>query len=127
MARTTFTAEGAKPIGPYAQAVDGGTHVFLSGQIPVDPATNALVAGDIAAQTKQVFANITAILKAAGLSLDDVVKATVFMSDLAEFKAMNEVYGAMFAAPYPARSTVQVAALPLGAKIEIEVIAKKKG
>jgi 2-iminobutanoate/2-iminopropanoate deaminase len=121
----TFTAQGAKPIGPYAQAVDGGSFVFLSGQIPVDPVTNALVDGDIAAQTQQVLANIAAILKAADLTFDDVIKSTVFMTDLSEFKSMNEIYAQAFAAPYPARSTVQVAALPLGAKVEIEVIAKK--
>jgi 2-iminobutanoate/2-iminopropanoate deaminase len=121
----TFTAQGAKQIGPYAQAVDGGSFVFLSGQIPVDPVTNALVDGDIAAQTQQVLANIAAILKAADLTFDDVIKSTVFMTDLSEFKSMNEIYAQAFAAPYPARSTVQVAALPLGAKVEIEVIAKK--
>ena len=123
--RKTYTAQGAKPIGPYSQAVDAGEFVFLSGQIPVDPVTNALVAGDVVAQATQVFANITAILSAAGLSPDHVVKATVFMTDLSEFKSMNAVYEQAFSSPYPARTTVQVAALPLGAKLEIEVIAKK--
>ena len=123
--RKTYTAQGAKPIGPYSQAVDAGEFVFLSGQIPVDPVTNALVAGDVVAQATQVFANITAILSAAGLSPDHVVKATVFMTDLSEFKSMNAEYEQAFSSPYPARTTVQVAALPLGAKLEIEVIAKK--
>ena len=108
---------------PYSVAIDTGSTVYVSGQVPLDPATGKLVPGDIKAQTEQVFANLNSALSAAGLSLAHVVKSTVFMTDLAEFGAMNEVYARQMPAPFPARSTVQVAALPLGAKVEIEVVA----
>ena len=108
---------------PYSVAIDTGSTVYVSGQVPLDPATGKLVPGDIKAQTEQGFANLNSALSAAGLSLAHVVKSTVFMTDLAEFGAMNEVYARQMPAPFPARSTVQVAALPLGAKVEIEVVA----
>jgi 2-iminobutanoate/2-iminopropanoate deaminase len=108
---------------PYSVAIDTGTTVYVSGQVPLDVATGKLVPGGIKDQTEQVFANLRAALIEAGLSLHNVVKSTVFMTDLAEFGAMNEVYAKHMPAPYPARSTVQVAALPLGAKVEIEVVA----
>ena len=108
---------------PYSPGLDTGTTLYVSGQVPLDPKTGKLVPGDIKAQTEQVFANLRDVLQTAGLSLHHVVKSTVFMTDLAEFGAMNEVYAKQMPAPYPARSTVQVAALPLGAKVEIEVIA----
>lgn len=113
-------------IGPYSQAVDTGGVVFCSGQLPVDPATRALVAGDITVQTRQVLANLRAVLAAAGLALPDVAKTTVFLADLADFAAMNAVYADAFGPHKPARSTVQVARLPLDARIEIECMAVRK-
>jgi 2-iminobutanoate/2-iminopropanoate deaminase len=117
------TDRAPKAIGPYSQAIRAGSLLFCSGQIPLDPATGALVEGDIAAQTRQVFANITAILQTAGTSLDRVVKTTVFLADMNDFAAMNEVYATFFTSPAPARSTVAAAGLPRNARIEIEVIA----
>ena len=110
-----------KAIGPYSQAVRAGSLLFLSGQIPLDPATGALVGGDIADQTHRIFRNIGEILEAAGASFDQVVRTTVYLADMADFAAMNEVYGGYFAAPAPARSTVQAAGLPKNARIEIDV------
>ncbi|MDE6196669.1 MAG: RidA family protein [Muribaculaceae bacterium] len=116
----TTAAPGA--IGPYSQAIDTGSFVYASGQIPVDPATGIIPEG-ITAQTEQSLANVCAILDAAGLSVDNVVKTTVFLSDMANFGAMNEVYGRVFSEPYPARSAVAVRELPKGVLVEIEVIA----
>jgi len=116
--------EAPKPIGPYNQAVKAGNLVFLAGQIPVDPATGDLVAGGAAEQTERVIANIKAVLKSAGTSLDNVVKATVFLKDLNDFGKMNEVYAKHFPADNaPARSTIQVARLPKDSLVEIEVVA----
>jgi 2-iminobutanoate/2-iminopropanoate deaminase len=117
------TDQAPKAIGPYSQAIKAGTLLYCSGQIPLDPATGALVEGDIATQTRRVFANIDAILSAAGVSFDRVVKTTVFLADMNDFAAMNEVYATYFSSPAPARSTVAAAGLPKGARIEIEVIA----
>lgn len=111
------------PVGPYNHAVRAGDLLFCAGQIPLDPATGQLVAGDIRAQTERVLLNIKAILDAEKLTFAHVVKSTVFLADLADFGAMNEVYGRFFTADFPARSTIQVAALPRGAQVEIEVIA----
>ncbi len=116
-------AGAAVPVGPYSHAVRVGDLLFCSGQIPLDPATGALVVGDIRAQTERVLQNITVILAAERLSFADVVKTTVFLMDMADFAAMNEVYARHFTADYPARSTVQVAGLPKGARVEIEVVA----
>ena len=116
-------AGGAAPVGPYSHAVRAGELLFCSGQIPLDPATGALVAGDIRAQTERVLQNIGIILASERLSFADVVKTTVFLIDMADFASMNEVYARHFTADYPARSTVQVAGLPKGARVEIEVIA----
>lgn len=116
-------AGAAAPVGPYSHAVRVGDLLFCSGQIPLDPATGALVAGDIRAQTQRVIENIQLILAAERLTLGNVVKTTVFVTDLADFAAMNEVYARFFTADFPARSTVQVAALPKGARVEIEVLA----
>lgn len=113
----------AAPVGPYSHAVRTGNLLFCSGQIPLDPATGSLVAGDIKAQTDRVLQNVGLLLQSEGLDFSRVVKATVFMVDLAEFAAMNEVYATFFTADFPARSTVQVAALPKGARVEIEVVA----
>lgn len=125
MTRSAVVAPDApEAIGPYSHAIEAtGRFVFLSGQTPLDPSTGLLVAGDVTAQARQVFANLTAVLEAAGLSLDDVVKVTVFLTDMADFEAMNAVYATVFSAPFPARTTVAVAGLPRGARIEIELTA----
>ncbi|MDE5642660.1 MAG: RidA family protein [Muribaculaceae bacterium] len=117
---STTAAPGA--IGPYSQAIDTGTFVFASGQIPINPATGEVVSG-IKAQTEQAIANATAILNEAGLTLDNVVKTTVYLADMNDFAAMNEVYGNAFTAPYPARSAVAVRELPKKVLVEIEVLA----
>ena len=119
-----ITAAGAaKAIGPYSPAVKIGNMLFLSGSIPLDPASGQLVEGGIKEQTTRVLENIQALLAAAGADFRHVVRTTVFMIDLGEFAAMNEVYASYFAAPYPARSTVQVAKLPRDVRVEIDVIA----
>jgi len=117
------TESAPKAIGPYSQAVRAGGLLFVSGQVPLDPATGQIVSGDIAAQTHQVFRNIGEILAAGGASFDHVVRTTVFLADMNDFAAMNDVYGTYFAAPAPARATVQVSRLPRDARIEIDVIA----
>jgi 2-iminobutanoate/2-iminopropanoate deaminase len=117
------TSAAPAAIGPYSQAVRAGNLLFVSGQLPLDPATGQFVDGDIAAMTRQIFANIQAVLAAAGANLDQIVKTTVFLADLEDFQAMNTAYAEFFSADPPARSTVQVARLPRDARIEIEVIA----
>jgi 2-iminobutanoate/2-iminopropanoate deaminase len=117
------TASAPAAIGPYSQAVKAGGFVFVSGQIPLDPATGQMVPGDIAAQTHRVFTNLREILTAAGSSLDKVVRSTVYLADMGDFAAMNEVYGSYFTAPAPARSTIQAGRLPKDARVEIDVIA----
>lgn len=119
------SANGPKAIGPYSHGVWAGDLLFLSGQTPIDPATGSLVEGDVADQTDQVFRNLEAVLSDAGLAMDDVVKTTVFLTTMADFPEMNAVYGRHFAEPFPARSTVAVAQLPLGARVEIELVAKR--
>jgi len=123
MKRIIQTIDAPAAIGPYSQAVEVGDTLYISGQIPLDPKTMKVVEGGIKEQTLQVLNNIGAILKEAGYNYSDVVKSTCFLSDMANFKAMNEVYGKFFTRDFPARSTVQVAALPKGANVEIEVIA----
>src|SRR5436190_24183272 len=123
MKKAVSSPEAPKAIGPYSQAVRAGQLLFLSGQVPIDPATGQLVGGDIAAQTRRVFDNLGAVLKAGGRSFDDVVRTTVFLADMNDFAAMNEVYGQYFKDPYPARATVQVARLPKDSRVEIDVIA----
>lgn len=122
--RAVETADAPAPVGPYSQAVIQDGWLFASGQIPLDPATGQLVEGDIEAQTERVLANLSAVLEEAGASLDDVVRTTIYLADLADFPRVNQVYaGAFRGDPAPARSTFQVAALPLGARIEIDAIA----
>jgi 2-iminobutanoate/2-iminopropanoate deaminase len=123
--RSSVDAAGAPaPVGPYSHAVAAaGEVVYLSGQTPIDPASGRLVAGDVSVQVRQVFANLEQVLVAAGLTFDAVVKVNVFLVDMADFSAMNSVYGSVFEAPYPARTTVAVAGLPLGARVEIELVA----
>ena len=120
------TEKAPAAIGPYSQAIDSGTGlVFLSGQLPIDPATGAFPEGGIKEQTRQSILNARAILEAAGLGLKDVVKTTVFLADMGDFAAMNEVYAAFFTAPFPARSAIAVKTLPKGALVEIECIAAR--
>ena len=125
MTRKAITAEGAAAVGPYSHAVRAGKLLYLSGQTPLDPTTGQLLEGDVKAQTAQCFTNLFAVLKADGLTPDHVVKVNVFLTDMNDFAAMNEVYGRQFSEPYPARTTIGVAALPLGARIEIELIARR--
>jgi 2-iminobutanoate/2-iminopropanoate deaminase len=123
MKKIISTNEAPAAIGPYSQAVRSGNLVFCSGQIPLDPKSGQIVSGDIAAQTRRALDNIAAVLRAEGLTFDNVVKTTVFLADLGDFQTVNEIYGSYFKQDPPARSTVQVSALPRGAKIEIEAIA----
>lgn len=126
MARKTIHSDNApKAIGPYSQAVQvpAGTMTFLSGQIPLDPQTMNIVEGDVVAQTEQVMKNLQAVLEAAGLTFDNVVRCGIFVTDLNDFAKVNEVYGRYFKGPPPARATVQVAALPRAVKVEIDAIA----
>ena len=122
---TVSTEKAPKAIGPYSQAVIAGDLIFTSGQIPLDPATQQLIQGDIRAQTERVMENLAAVLAAAKVGFENVVKATIFVADLGDFATVNEVYGKRFPSAPPARSTVQVAALPKGARVEIELIARR--
>ena len=125
MRREIITTDRIAPsVGPFSAAVRAGDLLFLSGQVGLDPATGKLVAGDIGAQTEQIFANISAVLEAAGKSFDDVMKTTVYLADMRDFAAMNAVYARYFQTPYPARTTIQAAGLPLGVPVEIEVVAR---
>lgn len=117
------TPSAPAAIGPYSQAISAGGLLFVSGQIPLDPATGAMVDGDIAAQTHRVFKNLEEILKAGGASLNAVVRTTVYLADMNDFPAMNEVYATYFSSPAPARATVQAARLPRDARVEIDCIA----
>lgn len=123
MRKAVATTTAPAAIGPYSQAVIAGGFLFVSGQIPLDPATGALVSGSIADETRRVFDNLKAILEAAGATFDNVVKTTVYLSDMADFSAMNAVYATYFSDPAPARATVQAAALPKGVRVEIDLIA----
>ncbi len=123
MKQTIETEKAPRAIGPYSQAVVAGGFVFASGQIPLDPQTGEFVAGGVAEQTEQVLINLIAVLEAAGSSLDQVVKTTVFLADMKDFAAMNEVYGRYFSAEPPARATVEAARLPRDARVEIEAVA----
>ena len=126
MPRKAFSAAGATAVGPYSHAVESGDLIFLSGQTPIDSQTGKLAEGGIAQQTKQCFENLFNVLEASGLTSDDVEKVNVFLTDMNNFAAMNEVYAKQFSKPYPARTTIGVASLPLGAQIEIEMIARRK-
>jgi 2-iminobutanoate/2-iminopropanoate deaminase len=125
MSRKAFNASGAVAVGPYSHAIESGDLIFLSGQTPVDSQTGKLVEGDITEQTSQCFKNLFNVLKAAGLTPDNVEKVNVFLTDMNHFSAMNEVYAKQFSKPYPARTTIGVASLPLGAQVEIEMIARR--
>ncbi len=123
MRQAVSTPSAPQAIGPYSQGVRAGSLLFVSGQVPIDPATGNVIEGDIAAQTHRVFQNIGEILKAGGASFDHVVRTTVFLADMNDFAAMNAVYATYFTAPAPARATVQVSRLPKDARVEIDVIA----
>jgi reactive intermediate/imine deaminase len=116
------TADAPAAVGPYSQAVRHGNLVFLSGQIALDPAVGKLVEGDIATQTRQVFRNLKAVCEAAGGNLDAILKLNIYLTDLGNFATVNEIMAATFSAPYPARATIGVAALPLGAEVEMEAV-----
>jgi 2-iminobutanoate/2-iminopropanoate deaminase len=125
MAKSAITSPESRPIGPYSPGIAVGDLVFLSGQTPLEAATGKLVEGDIARQARQCLENLKALLETAGLGFGHVVKTTIFLTDMADFAAVNEVYKAYLREPYPARSTVAVAALPMGAAVEIEMIASR--
>jgi 2-iminobutanoate/2-iminopropanoate deaminase len=127
MKKIISTNEAPAAIGPYSQAVRNGNLVFCSGQIPLDPKSGEIVSGDIAVQTRRVMDNIAALLRAEGLSFDNIVKTTIFLTNLGDFQVVNQIYGSYFKNDPPARSTVQIAALPRGANVEIEVIAATNG
>ena len=123
MNKIISTPEAPAAVGPYSQAVRVGSTIYCAGQIPLDPKSGQIVSGGIDAQTRRVLDNITAVLKAEGLTFENIVKTTIFLTDLGDFQTVNEVYGSYFKQAPPARSTVQVSALPKGARIEIEAIA----
>lgn len=121
--RRAVEVTDAVAVGPYSHAIVSNGHLFCSGQTPLDPATGELVGGGVGPQTTQCLANLLAVVRAAGLGADDVVKCNVYLTDMDDFAEMNDAYQAVFTAPYPARTTVAVAALPLGAAVEIELVA----
>lgn len=125
MRTAIVTDKGPKPVGPYSQAIVEGDFIFVSGQGPINPATNQLELADARAETTRVFENIKAILQAAGSSLAQVVKCNVYLRDINDFAAMNEVYKTYFSPPFPARTTIQAGALPGGIAVEIECVARK--
>lgn len=126
MPRKAIISKKASAIGPYSHGIDSDGFVFLSGQTPIDPTTGKLVEGDIARQTQQSFTNLFGVLEAAGLRPDDVQKVNVYLTDMGDFPAMNAVYKEQFQEPYPARTTIGVASLPLNARVEIELVARRK-
>ena len=123
MKEAIASPQAPKAIGPYSAAIRAGLLLFISGQIPLDPATGQIVSGDIAAQTRRVLDNVGALLEAGNRSFADVVRTTIFLADMNDFAAVNEIYGQYFSEPYPARATVQVARLPRDARVEIDAIA----
>ena len=125
MRNAIVTEKAPKPVGPYSQAIVEGDFIFVAGQGPINPLTGTLELGDVRSETKRAFENLQAILQAAGSSLDHVVKCNVYLRDINDFAAMNEVYRTFFTAPFPARTTIQAGALPGGIAVEIECIAKQ--
>lgn len=124
MKKAFMTLQAPKPVGPYSQVVESGGFLFLAGQVPLTP-QNTMNEGDITAQTRQVMDNLKAVLEAAGCAMNDVVKTTIFLADLGDFETVNGIYAEYFQEPYPARSTVQVSRLPRGARLEIDLIARR--
>ncbi len=125
MVRNAFNAQNSSPVGPYSHVSEAEGLLFFSGQIGVDPETGKFSPGGISSETEQCFKNIKTVLESAGLTEDNIVKVTVFLTDMGSFAEMNSIYEKFFSKPYPARSTIGVASLPLGARVEIEVIARK--
>jgi 2-iminobutanoate/2-iminopropanoate deaminase len=125
MKKEIATPDAPQAIGPYSQAIEAGGFIFASGQIPINPATGEINQGPVEDQTRQVLTNLKAVLEAGGLSMDHVVKCTVFLQDMNDFAAMNKVYGEFFTQPFPARAAIQVARLPKDVKVEIEAVAAK--
>lgn len=125
MKKIIRTANAPKPVGPYSQAVEAGGFIFCSGQIAIDPKTDQVMTGPVEQQTKQVIENIEAVLKEVGLTLQNVIKSTIFLTNMNDFQAVNEVYSRYFVEQPPARSTIAVSALPKGVNVEIEVIAQR--
>ena len=125
MTKKVFIPEGASIIGAYSPAVEAGSLIYFSGQIPIDSETGKIIEGDVKAQTRQCFKNLSSVLCATDTSPDDVVKTTIYLTDMSDYAAVNEIYGEYFKAPYPARTAIAVCALPLGSKVEIEVVVKK--
>ena len=123
--RAPVTSPTASAVGPYSHGIDTGEVVYCSGQTPIDPQTGRLAAGDVAARTDQCLDNLFDVLAAASLAPDDVIKVNVYLTDMGDFEAMNRAYAARFAEPYPARTTIGVASLPLGSDIEIELVARR--
>ena len=126
MPRKAITANGAISVGPYSHAIDSDGLVYFSGQTPIDPKTGSLINDNIKDQTKQSFVNLFNVLASAGLTSDDVIKVNVYLTDMKNFKEMNEIYAGQFNSPYPARTTIGVKELPLNALVEIEMIARRK-
>jgi 2-iminobutanoate/2-iminopropanoate deaminase len=125
MKKVIYTDNAPKPLGPYSQAIESGGFVFLAGQIPIDPKTNEVITGDTGEQMVRVMENIKAVLQAAGLGFKNAVKTTIFLTDLADFNNVNEVYGRYIGDQPPARTTIQVAALPKGVNVEVEILAAR--
>lgn len=125
MRKTVTSPRGPAAVGPYSHAVWAGKQLYLSGQTPIDPATGRLVEGDVHAQTLRAFMNLEAVLKDAGLTMAHVIKCNVYLTDMADFAQMNAAYESRFERPFPARTTVAVAGLPLGARVEVEMIARR--
>ena len=123
--RVIHSPDAPDTLGPYSQAIDAGDFVFCSGQVPIDPSTGKLIDGDVADQTHQVMANLRAVLAAAGLAFGDVVKTTIYLASMEDFPRVNEAYGQYFPEDPPARATLAVAGLPLGARVEIEALARR--
>ncbi|MEO0076679.1 MAG: RidA family protein [candidate division WOR-3 bacterium] len=126
MKKVIFSDKAPRPIGPYSQAIQVGNLVYLSGQIGILPETGNLVAGGVVAETKQIFANLQAILASINCTFDDIIKTTVYLTDLSKFNEMNNIYSQFFTKDFPARATIQVSALPKGASVEIEAVAVVK-
>lgn len=125
MKKKTFSPEGTTPVGPYSPAIEANDFIFFSGQIPMDYSEGKIVEGDIKAQTEQCLKNLSAVLKAANVTSDNIVKTTIYLTDMNDYAIVNKIYGDFFKSPYPARTAVAVAALPLGVKVEIEAIAQR--
>lgn len=125
MTKKTYTPAGTTPVGPYSPAVESNGFIFFSGQIPMDYAEGKIVEGDISVQTEQCLKNLADLLKAADITSNDIVKTTIYLTDMSDYATVNKIYGDFFKSPYPARTAISVAALPLGVKVEIEAIAQR--